>query len=186
MWYIAALMVVFWSMQVINVLFFKYGSTAAPRFVPGFILGNTFGVASTWLWMLMLKGKYGTATIMGLGTGGAFLFGQIALALVFRGYFNWLHGVGIGAVLVGMLCLCVGETLKPAAASEVASATDVSGATTVAGASGSDEAMHNRSNPPSASLPAPVAGAPLPPQAAAPAIAPHAPSAPRPAPAPPP
>ncbi len=180
MWYIAALMVVFWGMQCITVLLLKYGSTAPPRFVPGFIVGNTVGVASTWLWMLMVRDKYGTATIMGLATGGAFLFGQIVLAIVFRGHFNWLHSVGVGAVVAGMLCLCFAEGLKPAGEAATGQQADARAPTVnLASALHVTEAA-------TASPPAPAADAPWPPQAAAPAVAPRAPGGARPAPAPPP
>jgi len=157
MWYLATLMVVFWGMQVVATLVFKYGSMAPARWIPCFVLGNVVGISGTWVWMVLFKQKLGANTVMGLGTGGAFLFGQIALALVFRGHFSWLHGAGVAAVLAGMLCLCLGETLKPANA--------------VVGATGADGALSDSALASSASPPTPGADAPLPPPTGAPATA---------------
>jgi len=194
MWYLATLMVVFWGMQVVATLVFKYGSMAPARWMPCFVLGNVVGISGTWVWMVLFKQKLGANTVMGLGTGGAFLFGQIALALVFRGHFSWLHGVGVAAVLAGMLCLCLGETLKPSSAVTGATRADsgasearvqamsFSGAISVAGARGSDGALSDGALASSASPPAPGADAPSPPPTGAPATALPGPDGPRPVP----
>jgi len=103
----ASLLVVFWIAQAAVATLFKYGGTAPARWIPCFIVGNVIGVASTWLWMLLMK-QMNPNVAAGLAIGGAFLAGQIALALVFRSHLSPVQIAGIVAIVAGMLCLCMG------------------------------------------------------------------------------
>jgi hypothetical protein len=58
--------------------------------------------------MLMLEPPMHPNIGLGLGAGGAFLLGQIALALLFRSSLSPLQLVGVAAILGGMVCLCLG------------------------------------------------------------------------------
>lgn len=104
---IASLLVVFWIIQAAAAILFKYGSTAPGRWMPCFLAGNVIGVSSTWLWMLLMK-QMNPNVAAGLAIGGAFLAGQVALALVFRSHLSLVQIAGIAAIVAGMLCLCMG------------------------------------------------------------------------------
>ena len=114
---VAAFFVVFWVMQAIIACLFKYGTTGGQsRWLWGFIVGNTLGVTSTWFLMLLLHRLTNANVGLALATGGAFLFGQLAIALCFRSHLNVVQYVGVAAILAGMLCVCLGATpeKKPA------------------------------------------------------------------------
>jgi hypothetical protein len=91
----------FWAMQAAAQVIFNYGSTAAPRFVPCFIIGNVFGASSIWFLMLLYK-CMNPNLALGLGTAGGFLCAQGALALLFRSALSPVQYVAIVAVAAGM------------------------------------------------------------------------------------
>jgi drug/metabolite transporter (DMT)-like permease len=95
------LLAIFWAMQVVAQLFFKWGSATAGRWVPGFILGNLFGASSIWL-MMKLYTRMNPNLALALAGGGAFLVTQLALALVFHSRPTGLQWVGFAAVGAGM------------------------------------------------------------------------------------
>jgi multidrug transporter EmrE-like cation transporter len=103
----AYLLAAFWAMQASVALLFKFGGTAPGRWMPCFLAGNVIGVSSTWIWMLVMQ-KMNPNVALGLIVGGAFLAGQVAVALVFRSHLSVMQIVGIAAILAGMLCLCFG------------------------------------------------------------------------------
>jgi multidrug transporter EmrE-like cation transporter len=88
-------------MQAAAQVIFNYGSTAPPRFVPCFIVGNVFGASSIWLLMLLYK-SMNPNLALGLGTGGGFLCAQGALALLFHTSLTPLQYAAILLVAVGM------------------------------------------------------------------------------------
>ena len=100
----------FWVMQASVALLFKFGSMAPGRWVPCFLAGNVIGVSSTWIWMLVMK-QMNPNVALGLIVGGAFLAGQVALALVFRSHLSLMQIAGIAAIFAGMLCLCFGSKI---------------------------------------------------------------------------
>jgi len=100
-------LVLFWAMQVIASLLFKYGSTSPARWLPSFIGGNLFGVSSIWF-VMMLYRTMNANVAWGLGLGGGFLFAQIALALVFRSRLSFLQYGGLVAITGGMVLLTMG------------------------------------------------------------------------------
>jgi len=79
----AILLVIFWGMQAAAQAAFGWGSSTPGRWLPGFIIGNVIGVSSIMVLMrLYAGGDAGLACA--LGVGGAFVAGQIALAVITR------------------------------------------------------------------------------------------------------
>ena len=97
----AALLGVFWAMQVIANLFFKYGSAGEGRWLPGFVLGNVFGASSIWF-MMKLYARMNPNLALALAGGGAFVCVQLALALGFHSRPTPVQWVGFAAVGAGM------------------------------------------------------------------------------------
>ena len=104
---IIAYILVFWSMQVIAQLFFKWGSTLESRWVWGFLGGNLFGFSSIWLLMLMYK-EMNPNVALGIATGGSFLFAQVALAFVFKSQVAPIQWIGVAAIVIGIVVLGAG------------------------------------------------------------------------------
>lgn len=102
-------LVIFWAMQVIVALFLKYGSTGAGRFWYSFIVANLIGMSSSYFYMLVQRPPMNANIGMGLLMGGAFLLGQLGLAIAFRSSLTPLQCAGVGAMLIGMVCLCFGQ-----------------------------------------------------------------------------
>lgn len=95
------LLTIFWTMQVVANLFFKYGSGEQSPKVACFILGNVFGASSIWF-MMKLYGRMNPNLAMALAGGGSFLCVQIALSAVFHSRPTQLQWLGFAAVAVGM------------------------------------------------------------------------------------
>ncbi len=100
---------VFWAMQVIAQIFFKWGSLTEPRFLWGFLGGNLFGFTSIWLLMQLYKSLHPNVAL-GIAVGGSFLLSQVVLMLVFKSRVLPLQWAGIAAIVVGMLALAGGAT----------------------------------------------------------------------------
>ncbi|HOX36736.1 MAG TPA: hypothetical protein PL033_02000 [Candidatus Brocadiia bacterium] len=92
---------VFWAMQAIAQVIFKYGSGVPDRWLLCFVGGNVFGASSIWFLMLLYK-QWSPNLALGMGTAGGFLAAQAALAIVFRAGVTPLQGVGAAAVALGM------------------------------------------------------------------------------------
>jgi len=92
----------FWTMQVFSQLFFKWGSAGDSRWFLGFLGGNLFGLFSVLLLMFAYK-SIDPNTAFGICTGGAFILGQLALALMFRSELSLLQWIGIGVTAAGMI-----------------------------------------------------------------------------------
>jgi multidrug transporter EmrE-like cation transporter len=103
-----AWLLIFWAMQVLAQVIFKWGSDTPGRFVHGFIGGNLFGASSILLLMRLYK-TMNVNVALGLGIGGGFLLGQVALALIFRSRVSLVQSCGIAAMVVGMLMLAMGN-----------------------------------------------------------------------------
>ena len=77
------LLILFWSMQAAAQAAFGWGALVPSRWMAGFLIGNAIGVSSIFVLMrLYTGGDAGLACA--LGVGGAFVAGQIALAMVTR------------------------------------------------------------------------------------------------------
>lgn len=106
---IAVYLLIFWLMQVIAQVLFKWGSMSESRWVWGFLGGNIFGFSSIWLLMLMYK-AINPNVALGIATGGAFLLSQVALVVVFKSRVAPAQWVGIAAIVIGMIVLAAGRS----------------------------------------------------------------------------
>ena len=106
--WISVYLVIFWAMQVVAQVLFKWGSTSESRWLWGFFLGNLFGFSSIWLLMLVYK-TINPNIALGIAAGGAFLLAQIALALAFKSKVTLMQWAGIVAIVAGMMALTVGK-----------------------------------------------------------------------------
>ncbi len=100
---------VFWTMQIVAQLFFKWGSSADSRWIWGFLIGNLFGFSSIWLLMMVYK-SMNSNIALGICGGGAFLLSQFALALVFRAQVSLTQWIGVFAIVMGMVLLAMGQS----------------------------------------------------------------------------
>ena len=100
-------LLVFWAMQAVAQMFFKWGSMSEPRWLWGFLMGNAFGFSSIWLLMIVYK-DMNPNVAFGLATGGAFLLSQIALAVAFRSPVAPLQWTGAASIVLGILLLAMG------------------------------------------------------------------------------
>lgn len=100
-------LVAFWLMQAVAQLLFKYGSTAPSRHTIGFIAGNVFGASSIWFLMQLYR-TMNPNVALGLGTGGGFLFAQIALAVIFRSSVSPIQYGAMALVSAGMALFATG------------------------------------------------------------------------------
>ena len=114
---VVVFLVVFWAMQVIAQLFFKWGSLSDSRFLWGFLGGNLFGFTSIWLLMLVYK-ALNPNVALGVAMGGSFLISQVVVMLVFKSQVAPLQWAGIGAIVIGMLALAGGTKSTVAAVTE--------------------------------------------------------------------
>jgi multidrug transporter EmrE-like cation transporter len=103
-----AMVALFWAMQVVAQLFFKWGSDTPGRAVLGFVSGQAFGVTSIVLLMLLYK-TMNPNVALGVCFGGAFLAAQIALAVGYRTGLATTQYVGIVAIAAGMTLLAAGK-----------------------------------------------------------------------------
>jgi len=92
---------IFWVMQAIAQVIFKYGSTSPERWLVCFVLGNVFGASSIWFLMLLYK-AWNPNLALGIGTAGGFLCAQAALVAFFRPHVTMVQYLGALAVAVGM------------------------------------------------------------------------------------
>jgi len=99
---------VFWGMQVVAQLLFKWGSISESRWLYGFFGGHLFGVSSIWILMVLYK-TMNPNVALGVCLGGAFLWAQLAIALVFRSGVSAIQYGGIAAITVGMIVLAAGK-----------------------------------------------------------------------------
>jgi len=97
----------FWVMQVVAQLFFKWGSLHEAQWLNGFLLGNLFGFSSIWLLMLVYRELHPNVAL-GLATAGAFLFSQLAIWLVFKSSLNIVQWTGAFVIVVGVVLLAAG------------------------------------------------------------------------------
>lgn len=100
---------VFWVMQVIANLLFKWGSDTPGRWAVGFFCGHLFGVSSIAFLMLLYK-TMNPNIALGICLGGAFLAAQVTLAVVYRSSLTPIQYTGILAITIGMIMLAFGKS----------------------------------------------------------------------------
>jgi len=98
----------FWVLQIVANIFFKWGSDGTLKWLSGFVLGHTFGMTSMAVLMLIYK-SMNPNIAFGIGVGGAFLLTQIAISIVFKTDLAVTQYVGIATVVVGMTLLAFGQ-----------------------------------------------------------------------------
>lgn len=97
----------FYAMQCVANLLFKWGTTSSERWWWGFCGGHLFGVSSIFILMVLYK-TMNPNVAFGLCFGGMFLVSQVAIALVFRSGISVVQYAGIVAITVGIMALAMG------------------------------------------------------------------------------
>jgi len=98
---------VFWGMQVVAQLLFKWGSLSSSRWLWGFVGGHLFGISSIWILMILYR-TMNPNVALGICFGGMFLLTQVAIAFVFRSGISAVQYTGIAAITLGMILLAAG------------------------------------------------------------------------------
>ncbi len=89
-------------------LSFKHAGTSEERWWPFFVLGNLVAMASN----VFLPGLYSQMNpnvALGVGLGGAFFTGQLALTWVYHSRLSVIQWIAIGLLTVGLLLLAGGK-----------------------------------------------------------------------------
>jgi len=92
----------FLLLQVVSILFYKWGSLSPEKYWYGWVLGNLFGVPSILMQINVYK-LLSPAATLAICIGGAFLLGQLGLLLVFRQGISPGGWCGISLILAGIL-----------------------------------------------------------------------------------
>jgi len=108
------LLTVFWTMQVLANVAFKWGSggggTRTRRWWLGFVAGNAVGASSIWFLMqvyALLPDNSNVAAV--LAGGGGFIGSQLLLAWLFRSRLTPRQWCGIALVAVGTAMATLGS-----------------------------------------------------------------------------
>ena len=101
------LVALFWTLQVVAQLLFKWGSDTPGRALWGFFSGHAFGVTSIIFLMLLYK-TMNPNLALALGSAGGFLCAQGAVALLFRVSLTPLQYVAMFAIAAGMAAFSIG------------------------------------------------------------------------------
>ena len=92
---------IFWAMQIVANLAFKYGTGTPARWWPCFVVGNVIGVSSIFF-MMKIYERMNANIALTIAGGGTFLLVQVAMAAVFGSRLTVWQWAGIVAVAVGM------------------------------------------------------------------------------------
>ncbi len=103
--------VIFWLMQAIAQLLFKWGSLSDKYWLTGFLLGNLFGFSSIWLLMLVYKNIQPNVAL-GLATSGGFVLSQIAIVLIFKSSLAPIQWIGMLTIVIGVVLLSSGSVVR--------------------------------------------------------------------------
>jgi hypothetical protein len=101
-------LVIFWLMQAVAQILFKYGSDHPSRWLMFFFSGHAFGLPSI-IFLMALYKIMNPNLALGLGAGGAFLSAQLALAVAFRSNPTMLQYCAMLAITAGMVVFAVGN-----------------------------------------------------------------------------
>jgi len=104
----AVYLIIFWVMQILAQVFFKWGSFSKARWLVGFLIGNFFGFSSMWLLMIMYK-LISPNIALALGAGGAFLLTQLVFYWFFKTSLTFLQWIGILGIAFGMVLVSLGK-----------------------------------------------------------------------------
>ena len=113
----AMYLVGFWVIQVAAGLCFKQGGTDPENRLAYFVVGNAFGISSTWL-LIKLYERMNANLALALGAAGAFLGCQIAMAVLFRTGLTLIQWAGILTIVAGTVVAVLGgeSPVKPVGA----------------------------------------------------------------------
>lgn len=103
---VSLLLALFWLMQVVAQVLFKWGSLAEPRWWAGFVGGNLFGFSSIWLLMLVYR-ELNPNVALALATAGSFVFGQLGISYGFRSSMTGLQWLGVGVITAGVVLVAL-------------------------------------------------------------------------------
>jgi len=106
------LFLIYWAMQTIAAVAFKWGTTADGRWLPMFIFGNAVGASSIWFMMLLYRHLHPNI-VLGVCVGGAFLCAQISVAILFHSQLNIVQCFGLASITAGMMLLAFGGSDEP-------------------------------------------------------------------------
>jgi len=101
---IYSIVVIFWGMQIIAQLLFKWGATDQENWMLGFVSGNLFGFSSIWFLMILYK-ELNPNVALGIATAGSFLLSQIALSYLFKSNINLMQWLGVVFIAAGVMML---------------------------------------------------------------------------------
>ena len=101
-------LLIFWLMQAVAQILFKYGSDHPARWLAFFFGGHLFGMPSI-IFLMALYKIMNPNLALALGAGGAFLWAQLAIAFMFRSAPTALQYFGMLAITAGMILFTVGN-----------------------------------------------------------------------------
>lgn len=109
---VVAIFLVYWAMQAVAAVLFKYGSLYADFWWHFFVAGQVFGAGSI-VFMMYLYSWMHPNIALGICVGGAFLTAQVTTAVVFQSALTPLQWIGMIAITTGMLALALGSAPEP-------------------------------------------------------------------------
>ena len=92
--------------QIGTALFFKWASNSPQHYWLGFIIGNTFGLFSTFAYVNVFK-VLNPNLAVATCSGGAFLVVQIALFLIYKENATWFSAIGAFLIVTGIAVMCM-------------------------------------------------------------------------------
>ena len=104
-------LIIFYLLQIVANLLFKYGSIALEHFWMGFLLGNLFGCVSIVPLMRLYQGMQVNLAIA-LASGITFLLVQMAFLLFYRERLTWIQCVGILGMSLSMFLISWGKAAE--------------------------------------------------------------------------
>ena len=112
---LAAHLFIFWSMQVLANVAFKYGSqreaVRSKRWLAGFVGGNVVGAFSIYFLMRIYEQMPGNCNLAAvLASSGAFVGSQVLLAWLFRSRLGLGQWAGIALVAIGTVVATLGNS----------------------------------------------------------------------------
>ena len=99
---------IFLTMQVSGSLLFCIGGKNRALELPLFVIGNVIAAASLFFLMRIYR-TVNVNVAYGIGTGGAVLLSQIAIAIVFKSKLTPIQYCGGAAMVAGILLLSLGS-----------------------------------------------------------------------------
>jgi len=93
-------------LQIGTMLFFKWGAVTPNRYWWGFVIGNLFGLFSTFAYVNVFKYLNGNLAVA-ICSGGAFVVVQIAMAWFNRHPLSWPSVLGAFLIVAGITLMAL-------------------------------------------------------------------------------